>query len=299
MTEIIGTIEEGRDNLPVPKNQKNAENRCEGQGHSARSTADVDTVPAKESRFIAATRGIVSLLFPSTCGVCGGDLTHGVRGLCSGCRSRFTQWVGFSCRVCGIPLPDGGARCHTCRQRRRSFRFCRSAGLYEGTLRKAILLFKYGGREEMAGPLSLCLAETFRSRPELRSAECVVPVPLHFVKHHARGFNQSELLAKGLTALLGLPLELNSLKRRRWTRAQAGLGKETRKGNVAGAFEVKRPDSIRGRRVLLVDDVCTTGATLDACSRTLRDAGATRVDALTLARDVETAFHVQRARGGT
>ncbi len=201
--------------------------------------------------------------------------------------------------MCGTPLPDGGARCSPCRRHRRAFRFCRSAGLYDGSLRKAILLFKYAGREEMARPLALCMEDTFRSRPELHQTDCVIPVPLHFLKRHARGFNQSELLARELTARVGLPLQLNALVRRRWTRAQAGLGKEKRKGNVQDAFQVKSTEGVNGKHVLLVDDVCTTGATLDACAQALKEAGAKRVNALTLARDVEIKTYVQRARGGT
>jgi ComF family protein len=151
----------------------------------------------------------------------------------------------------------------------------------------------------MAGPLSECLAETFRSRPELHRTDCVIPVPLHFIKRHARGFNQSELLARELTARVGRPLQLDALVRRRWTRAQAGLGKEKRKGNVQGAFKVKCPELVRGRHMLLVDDVCTTGSTLEACAQALTDAGAKSVKALTLARDVEINYYVGRARGGT
>lgn len=90
---------------------------------------------------------------------------------------------------------------------------------------------------------------------------------------------------------------LGSLKRHRWTRAQAALGKEKRKGNVKGAFKVKDAKSVSGRRLLLVDDVCTTGATLDACAAALKAAGAKTVDALTLARDVKSNLYVQRARG--
>jgi ComF family protein len=151
----------------------------------------------------------------------------------------------------------------------------------------------------MAAPLADCLAETFRSRPELQCAECVIPVPLHFLKRHARGFNQSELLARELTARVGRSLQLNALIRRRWTRAQAGLGKEKRKGNVKNAFMVKCSEVVQGRHVLLVDDVCTTGATLESCAQALKDAGAKSVNALTLARDVETNHYVGRARGGT
>lgn len=243
-------------------------------------------------------RGVANLLFPIACVLCGKDLPEGVRALCSACRTTFPRWTGLSCRVCGAPLPDGGARCHACRHRRRAFRFCRSFGLYEGSLRKAILLFKYAGREEMADALALCLCEAYYSRPELRRADLVVPVPLHFLKRHSRGFNQSELLAKRFSASVGLPFESKALVRSRWTWAQARLGKEKRKKNVEGAFVVRRSESLVDRRILLIDDVCTTGATLDACAQSLKGAGARTVDVLTVARDVKISFRVQRARGG-
>lgn len=151
----------------------------------------------------------------------------------------------------------------------------------------------------MADPLSQCLVNAFSSRPELRRADGVVSVPLHFLKRHARGFNQSDLLARKFALLAGLPFEEETLIRSRWTWAQARLGKEKRKKNVAGAFTIRHPEKIRGRRLLLIDDVCTTGATLEACALVLKEGGARAVDVLTVARDVETPFHVQRARGGT
>lgn len=241
-----------------------------------------------ESFFQGLARVGLDVVFPRACGVCRQDLFGEDRGLCLPCRKSFPRWTGLSCRVCGTPLPDGGARCSLCRRRRRSFRFCRSAGLYEGGLRKAVLLFKYGRREEMAEPLGRCLAEVFQSRPELQRAERVVPVPLHFIKKHARGFNQAELLGRVFATLTGLPFEPDSIIRHRWTWAQARLGKAKRSRNVEGVFSVRRPEPIQGRHVLLIDDVCTTGATLESCARALKAAGAKRVDALTLARDVET-----------
>lgn len=246
----------------------------------------------------SAGRWAVDLLFPPTCAVCGSDRREGEPVLCGHCRSAFPHWTGRACRICGTPLPDGGARCWACRHGRRAFGFCRSAGLYEGRLRQAILLLKYGGRDVLARPLGACLAETFRARPELKSVQLVVPVPLHFLKRHARGFNQAELLARFFAAESGLPLETRALARRRWTRAQAGLGREKRRANMENAFTVPRPDAVRGRRILLIDDVCTTGATLESCARALTQAGALRVHALTLARDAETHPDL-RKKGGS
>jgi ComF family protein len=187
--------------------------------------------------------------------------------------------------VCGAPLPDGGARCFECRRRRRVFRFCRSLGLYEGRLRQAILALKYGGRDALAAPLGLCLARAFSDRPEFRRTDALVPIPLHFLKRHGRGYNQAELLARSLGDALGLPVWEDVLKRRRWTWAQAKLNKERRKANVKDAFLASAPDQVKGKRLLLIDDVCTTGATLEAAAEALKAAGARSVSAFTLARD--------------
>jgi competence protein ComFC len=157
--------------------------------------------------------------------------------------------------------------------------------LFEGVLRRSILALKYGHREDLAAALSVPMVRVFKERAELHKNQCVVPVPLHFIKRHGRGFNQAELLGRGLADGVGLPLVSGVLVRRRWTWAQARLGREQRKANVAGAFTVRYPDAVRGKRILLVDDVCTTGSTLESCAEALKQAGARSVDALTLARD--------------
>jgi ComF family protein len=138
----------------------------------------------------------------------------------------------------------------------------------------------------VAGPLGRLLAEKMRESPELRVSEGIVPVPLHFWRERKRGYNQSELLAVSLGNLTGLPVERRALKKIRPTRSQTELSREERIENVAGAFAVRRPETVRGRTLVLVDDVCTTGATLDACASALKEAGAKRVLALTVARQI-------------
>jgi competence protein ComFC len=157
--------------------------------------------------------------------------------------------------------------------------------LFEGVLRRAILALKYGHRDDLAPALCVPLIRVFKERAELQKNQCVIPVPLHFLKRHGRGFNQAELLGRGLAEGVGVPLLSGVLVRRRWTWAQARLGRDQRKTNVAGAFVVRNPEFIREKRLLLVDDVCTTGATLESCANALKEAGARSVDALTLARD--------------
>ncbi len=194
-------------------------------------------------------------------------------------------WAGLTCRVCGVPLPDGGERCFHCRKGPRAFRLCRSAGLYEGVLKTCLWKLKYGGRAYLAGPVGDRMAETFAGTVEFREAAGLVPVPLHFWRERRRGYNQAVLLAERLSERTGRPL-LNVLYRRRATPSQTALDREERFRNVADAFQTRRGADVRGKTLLLVDDVCTTGATLEACARALKAAGARRVYALTAARQV-------------
>ena len=166
-----------------------------------------------------------------------------------------------------------------------------AAGPYEGRLRDIIHAFKYDQRRTLARPLAALMREA--GRDVLHDADAAVPVPLHWARRRRRGFNQASLLASGL----GLPV-LHALRRRRRTRAQAGLPAGERRVNVAGAFTLAwryrwpwlRPLARRagkplaGLTVVLVDDVCTTGATRDACARVLLDAGVREVRVLTAAR---------------
>jgi len=162
------------------------------------------------------------------------------------------------------------------------------AGLYEDPLRLAIHALKYEGRRQVAGPLGRILAETYR-RQNKGSArirfDAILPVPLHPKRQAERGFNQSALLARGLGRGVGLPLREDVLLRSRHTPQQAGLDAANRRANVAGAFACQSGHpALAGKALLLVDDVCTTGATLAACAEALRAAGAREVWGLTLAR---------------
>ncbi len=177
------------------------------------------------------------------------------------------------------PLDEEG-RCELCRRGLRGFHAAYSFGSYEGTLRELIHLFKYTKIRTLAAPLGEMIASAV---PRDQSFDAVVPVPLHWRRRLDRGFNQSELLARAVARRYGVSVT-NAVRRRRATTNQAGLSNAKRRTNVAGAFMVKRPQAIAGRRVLLVDDVMTTGATAAACATALRKAGANYVALLTLAR---------------
>ncbi len=162
-----------------------------------------------------------------------------------------------------------------------------SFGSYDGALRKLIHLFKYGKVESLARPLSRFL---IRAMPLELRFDLLIAMPMHWRKQWERGFNQADLLTRPLARHYGLNVS-TSLRRRRYTRSQAGLTEAERRQNLKDSFRVREAGQIAGKRVLLVDDVFTTGATLRAAAGTLKAAGATQVSALTLARVDRRGFH--------
>jgi ComF family protein len=161
----------------------------------------------------------------------------------------------------------------------------RAAAIYEagGTMRQAILLFKYGGRRTLARHLGRLMVEAAGSLFDPNRFDLLVPVPLHPKRERPRGFNQAMLLAKECGTGWGLAVGHRVLYRTRATEAQSG-GRREREENVKGAFAVRQPDRVKDRRLLLIDDVFTTGATAGECARTLLAAGAVEVGVYTLAR---------------
>jgi ComF family protein len=182
-----------------------------------------------------------------------------------------------------FPLDDNGL-CALCAGGMRGFDRAYSFGFYEGTLRSLIHLFKYSGMKPLSARLAGLL---IRALPLDTPYDAVVPMPLYWRRKWKRGFNQAEMLGRHVAEQRGIPL-LDAVRRVRATATQAGLTSSNRRKNVAGAFRVKRrfkdDARIRGKRILLIDDVMTTGATAAACASTLKRAGAASVTLLTLAR---------------
>lgn len=174
-----------------------------------------------------------------------------------------------------------------------AFDGARSFGLYGGKLRQVVLRLKFAGDERLGVRLGELLAPIWDALPQVGEfgSPLIVPVPLHPSRRRERGFNQSELLAAGLVRARGkqkgraaLEVDRVCLRRKRATPPQTGLSVAARRENLRGAFEVVKPEAVRGHAIVLVDDVMTTGATLSACARALKRAGAARVMGLTLAR---------------
>jgi ComF family protein len=250
-------------------------------------------VPAVRSALRDIAAGLLHLAFPTPCPVCRRPLDLGWRGaLCGGCWEALERTPPAACDRCGWPFPAaGGARgadrplCQRCLETRDEFVSARAALRYRegGVARAAILLCKHGGGLGLLRHLAHLLAREAPGDLMLRGWDTVVPVPLHWRRRWRRGFNQADILARAVGRRHGLSLERYCLARVRATPPQRG-DPAARRRNVRGAFAVRRAERIAGRRVLLVDDVFTTGATANACAAALREAGATAVGVLTLAR---------------
>jgi ComF family protein len=200
--------------------------------------------------------------------------------LCGRCRSRIRRLEEPLCRRCGAEIESARSDCG-CRARLKSLSRLRSAAAYEGPLEVALQRFKYHGWRRLAGPLALLVAE--RLVVEGVSAAWAVAVPLHSSRQRQRGFNQSELLARELRRRLSLTKPPGELVRTRATPPQVGHDRRWRLDNVKGAFEW-RGSPLGTASILLIDDVATTGATLEACAAALRTAGSGPVMGVSVAR---------------
>lgn len=227
--------------------------------------------------------------FPRTCFCCGKDLAwRAEEPLCPACAAALAEPGPFVCQRCGAVLKSGGAHCYACRgskAREYKCRVIRSAFVFNSSSRALVHALKYARADYLAGYMGGLMAERFKKYPELAPADVVIPVPLYPKKNRKRGYNQSELLARAFGPKVGLPADASSLARVRDTVSQTTLGRKGRLENMTGAFACKRPGAVKGKTVLLVDDVATTGATLEGCAEALKRAGAKRVLAYTFSRE--------------
>jgi ComF family protein len=236
---------------------------------------------------------LASLVFPATCRICGGILDTGsVIPFCHACMEALTQTLPEPlCAQCGRPIVSAAAaegtsqpQCHLCRNGRYAFDFARSFGAYTTRMARAILLLKYGNVVPLGVWFARRLAGLMERQPADFAADAVVPVPLDRGRLRERGYNQAELIAKPLARMLGIPFRSYLLVRTRPRPNQLRLTRRERWETVRGAYATHKTAQVDKLRLLLVDDVFTTGATLDACSRALKGAGAAQVACLTVAR---------------
>ena len=233
---------------------------------------------------------VLALVYPQACAVCGQSVESRHDGVvCAACwaGTRIFDRDDTVCWKCGaFSLASVTrdrrhlVRCGNCDNDQ--FTFARACGNYEGALRASVLALK---REPSVSWRLAAVLHEAQTRAPIHDAEMIVPVPLHADRERARGFNQAVILARALARLNHLPIDEHSVVRSVQTvRHRAGMDARARRDSVARAFAVRRPDLITGRRILLVDDVFTTGATASACAEALNEAGAEAVYVLTIAR---------------
>lgn len=236
-------------------------------------------------------RNLVDIIYPPRCHVCQNFLRENRAleelSLCKACLAGFISITPPFCPRCGRPFragPHDVHLCEDCMRKRPFYDATRAPYLYEGTVMEAIHRFKYGGKTYLGNTLGHLL---FRFAEHwLREIEnpLIMPVPLHPKKLSKRGFNQSLLLARHVASRTGLELDFLCLRRIRYTLPQTGLKSAERSKNVRRAFAFTGRKTLKGRTVLLVDDVATTGSTLNECARVLKRAGAEKVMCLVVAR---------------
>lgn len=233
-----------------------------------------------------AGEALLSLFFPPHCASCGADTAAGVH-LCERCAGQARRIEPPRCERCSEPFSGAlfaSFTCANCADRRLHFECAVAPYLSRGVVREFIHRFKYDRERYLRQPLAAWLAEALADeRLARRAFDLVVPVPLHPTRQRERGFNQAAELAALLSRRCRVPVR-HALQRTRYTTTQTRLDREQRMENLRGAFRLRRSADVRGRHLLLVDDVFTTGSTVDECARVLREAGAASVRVATVAR---------------
>jgi competence protein ComFC len=241
----------------------------------------------------AASDALVSVIFPAGCRICDALLVDSRRvPICPECLASFERVPTIACEICGRPLSGLAEKqrqpglCPACQEKTYAFDYARSFAIYNGPLVRAVLLLKFEQIEPLGSWFAERLAELVQNEADKLAADVVVPVPLHRQRERERGYNQAALISKPLAKRLRVPHKAVLLMRTRARPDKRILSLEERWESVRGAFATRPGSHVDTLRVLLVDDVLTTGATLDACARALREAGAKSVVALTVARAV-------------
>jgi competence protein ComFC len=230
--------------------------------------------------------GLLSVLFPPHCAKCGADTASGVH-LCASCAGQAKKIEAPFCQQCSQPFEgaiEGGFTCSNCQDRTFHFDCAVTHYLSRGVVREFVHRFKYDRHFYLRHPLAEWMAEALEDeRIRAQPFDAFVPVPLHAARFRERDFNQAEVLADLLARRTGQPV-LQALKRIRYTTTQTRLDRDQRMENLRNAFRVRHAAAVQNRHLILVDDVFTTGSTVEECARVLRKAGAASVRVVTVAR---------------
>lgn len=231
--------------------------------------------------------GIADVIFPPRCMACSSVLSDGGQLFCPHCFSHIKFIRSPLCSRCGCPFSEPGESdhiCGDCLQTGPAFVVARALGQYESLLMDLIHRFKYGGKVSLGERMGEMMAGFVYPSFRIADYSLIMPVPLHPRRLRQRGFNQALVLAGEIARVFSLGLDFLNLKRVVFTEPQVGLGKEMRERNIKGAFSVTDKGRIAGERIILIDDVFTTGSTAKECARVLMKNEAEKVAVLTLAR---------------
>jgi len=231
---------------------------------------------------------LVDFVYPPRCCVCrSAPYERGMRGICCSCLQQISFIESPFCTRCGRPYAHDEQflhLCGDCLSGTRYFRRARAVGYYRGVLKELLHLFKYRLRQHLALSLGFIMTSRLSLLSEDLTYQIIMPVPLHPRRLRARGFNQALCLAASISSCLQTPLQRYNLRRIRCTRSQVGLSEPQRADNVRHAFSLRWPEAVAGKSILIIDDIYTSGSTVNECARVLTTAGARHVDVLTLAR---------------
>jgi ComF family protein len=241
---------------------------------------------------IEALNDISDVIFPPRCLGCAETL-HPQSGqlFCPACKEKIKFITDNICSVCGTTFLDSPAKSHlcgNCLENKTYFSCARAVVSYETIILHAIHQFKYGSNISIGALLASFMADFSFPDIDFTDYSLIIPVPLHIKRLRQRGFNQSLILAHALAKKWQIPVNFSLLKRHKFILTQTGLNKTERKQNIKGAFEVSDKKIIAGKNVILVDDVYTTGATINECAKTLIKDGTQKVTVLTLARVLQS-----------
>ena len=229
----------------------------------------------------------ITFLYPAECRVCEEFLgATSIPYICNDCWKDIQFLEPPWCDICGTPGIDG--LCDECATTPPRYGKLRSIAFYQTTLQQAIHFFKFEKKKVLARYLTQLLNAHIPLDCPIAEYDLILPVPIHKKRLRERGFNQATLLANGIAKAEGVPILTNTLVRKRHTVAQSSLDREARQQNLTGAFEIQNPETIRGKRLLIFDDVFTTGATIREAVSELWTADPAEIDVLTLARTLDS-----------
>ncbi len=216
---------------------------------------------------------ITSIIFPRTCSLCGKTLSFNSRkNICDVCLQSIPKLEGLICHKCSLPLPDGGATCSDCKNNKDIyFDVLKAPYTYSIKMKKLIKKLKYSRKTFLATELSLPMAEFIKKENIDKDIDIVVPVPMHWLKKWKRGYNQAELLAEKVSKHINKPM-YNALIRTKYTKPQFNLKKQERHENMESMFDINKKyiDIVKGKRILLIDDIATTCSTSNQCAKVLK-----------------------------